>query len=67
MKKKRERMQRALAEARAICDLAEKEGRDFTADERQKVDGLLKAATLELGTSGQQPAASANVDFIRVV
>lgn len=44
MKEKKERLQKALADARAICDLAEKESRDFTAEERQKVDGLLVEA-----------------------
>lgn len=44
MSEKREKMQKALADAKALCDLAEKEGRDFTADERVKVDALLAEA-----------------------
>jgi HK97 family phage major capsid protein len=38
------KLQAALVAARDICDMAEKEKRDFTADERQKVDGYLKEA-----------------------
>jgi HK97 family phage major capsid protein len=38
-------MQKALLDARAICDLCEKEKRDFTADERTKVSALLADAT----------------------
>jgi len=41
---KREKMQKALADARAICDLADNEKRDFTADERTKVNALLAEA-----------------------
>ena len=41
---KKEKMQKALTDARAICELVEKEGRDFTAEERTQVDALLKEA-----------------------
>ena len=41
---KKERMQKALLDARAICDLCEKEKRDFTPDERAKVSALLAEA-----------------------
>jgi len=41
---KRDEMRKALLDARAIADLAEKEGRDFTAEEREQVEKLLKAA-----------------------
>ncbi len=44
MNEKRQRMLKALADARAFCDLAEKEGRDFTDDERTKVNALLAEA-----------------------
>jgi HK97 family phage major capsid protein len=44
VKEKKERMIKALADARAICDLAEKDKRDFTPEERQKVDALLAEA-----------------------
>ena len=44
MNEKRERMIKALADARAICDLAEKEKRDFTEDERKQVDALMAEA-----------------------
>jgi HK97 family phage major capsid protein len=37
-------MQKALLDARAICDLAEKEKRDFTGEERTKVEQLLTDA-----------------------
>jgi HK97 family phage major capsid protein len=40
----REKLRKALLEARAICDAAEKEGRDFTGEERQQVETLLKEA-----------------------
>ncbi len=41
---KKELMQKALLDARAICDLAENEKRDFTDDERTKVTQLLADA-----------------------
>lgn len=41
---KKDLMQKALLDARAICDMAEKEGRDFTSDERGKVAGYLAEA-----------------------
>ena len=41
---KREQMQKALLDARAICDAAESENRDFTADERTKVAAMLADA-----------------------
>ena len=44
MKGKKEQMLTALADARAICDLAEKEKRDFTDDERKQVDALMAEA-----------------------
>lgn len=37
-------MKKALTDARDICDLCEKEKRDFTAEERQKVAGLMEEA-----------------------
>jgi len=44
VKEKRERMLKALADARAICDLADNEKRDFTDEERTKVNALLAEA-----------------------
>jgi len=44
LKQLHEKLQVALLAAKAICDLAEKEGRDFTAEERQKVAGYLDEA-----------------------
>jgi len=41
---KKELMRKALADARAICDLAEKGKRDFTDEERTQVDALLAEA-----------------------
>jgi HK97 family phage major capsid protein len=41
---KKELMRKALADARAICDLAEKEKRDFTDEERKQVNDLLAQA-----------------------
>ena len=40
----REQMQKALKEARGICETVEQEGREFTADERQKVANILEEA-----------------------
>lgn len=39
-----ELLQKALLNARAICDQAEKESRDFTAEERNQIEGYLKEA-----------------------
>src|SRR4030042_4704278 len=39
-----EDQQKLLKEARDICDLVDKEARDFTPEERQKVAGLLEDA-----------------------
>jgi HK97 family phage major capsid protein len=39
-----DRMQTALVAAKGICDVAEGESRDFSAEERQKVEGYLKEA-----------------------
>lgn len=39
-----ENLKKNLTDARAICDLAEKEARDFTGDERGRVAALLEAA-----------------------
>jgi HK97 family phage major capsid protein len=44
MQEIKERMQKALVDARAICDAAEGEKRDFSAEERQKVEGRLGEA-----------------------
>ncbi len=44
LKELRDKLQKALLDARAICDIAEKENRDFTTDERQKVAGILDEA-----------------------
>lgn len=44
LKELREQLQKALLDARAICDLCEKDGRDFTAEERQKVTGYMTEA-----------------------
>jgi len=44
MTDKREAMRKALMDARAICQKAEEEKRDFSADERQKVANLLAEA-----------------------
>jgi HK97 family phage major capsid protein len=41
---KQEQMRKCLLDARAIADLAEKEGRDFSGDEREKVAQLLTEA-----------------------
>jgi len=41
---KKDRMQKALLDARAICELAEKEGRNFTSEERGKVAGYVEEA-----------------------
>ncbi len=40
----RQKMQKALIDARAICDEAEKAARDFTGEEREKVASLLAEA-----------------------
>lgn len=40
----REKMKAALERARGICELAEREERDFTPEERQQVQGLLTEA-----------------------
>ena len=40
----KELLQKALLDARAICDRAEKEGRDFTGEERDQVGKLLAEA-----------------------
>lgn len=45
-----ENLKKNLTDARAICDLAEKEARDFTGDERGRVAALLEAAK---GIKGQ--------------
>lgn len=42
--KLKEKLRKLLLDARAIADLAEKEGRDFTGEERTQVENLLKAA-----------------------
>jgi len=44
MQEMNETMAKDVDEAQAITDLAMNEGRDFTADERQKVDGLVREA-----------------------
>lgn len=44
MQELKEKMQAALLAARAICDAAEEKGREFTADERTKLEGYLKEA-----------------------
>lgn len=41
---KKDQLRKLLLDARAIADAAEKEGRDFTAEEREQVEKLLKAA-----------------------
>jgi len=41
---KHDQLRKLLLDARAIADLAEKEGRDFTAEEREQIEKLLKAA-----------------------
>jgi HK97 family phage major capsid protein len=43
-KELRERLQKALQDARAICEVAEKADRDFTAEERDQVSRLMKEA-----------------------
>jgi HK97 family phage major capsid protein len=40
----KEKLQKALLDARAVADAAEKESRDFTDEERQKVKGLMDEA-----------------------
>ncbi|HUX76756.1 MAG TPA: phage major capsid protein [Anaerolineae bacterium] len=40
----KDKLRKLLLDARAIADLAEKEGRDFTAEEREQIEKLLKAA-----------------------
>jgi HK97 family phage major capsid protein len=44
IKQLKEQMQAALLAARGICDEAEQEAREFTADERVKLEGYLKEA-----------------------
>jgi len=44
MNELKEKLKAALLAARAICDKAEEEKREFTADERQKLDGYLTEA-----------------------
>lgn len=44
LKELREKLQAALLAAKAICEAAEKENRDFTPEERQKVAGHLTEA-----------------------
>lgn len=45
LKNLKEQMRKALLDAREIADAAEKGERDFTADEKAKLEGLLKAAS----------------------
>jgi HK97 family phage major capsid protein len=40
----KEKLQKALLDARAICEQAEKENRDFTPEERQQVAGYMEEA-----------------------
>jgi len=47
------KLRKALLDARTICEQAEKEGRDFTADERKKVQGYMAEAA-ELKTQIKQ-------------
>jgi HK97 family phage major capsid protein len=42
--KLKEKLQKALLDARAICERAEKEGREFTAEERQQVKAFMDEA-----------------------
>ena len=44
LKELREKLTKTLLAARAICDEADKAGRDFTAEERQKLEGHLSEA-----------------------
>ena len=44
LKELQESLKKFLTEARDLCDLVDKEKRDFTAEERQKVAGLLEDA-----------------------
>lgn len=44
LKELQEQLKKSLTQARDICDLAEKESRDFTADERTKVAASLEEA-----------------------
>jgi len=64
---KKDQMQSALLNARAICELAETESRDFTSDERQKVAGYLdEAKTLKAeikNEAGDAALKAALLDF----
>ncbi len=44
LKELQEQLKKFLTEARNLCDLVDKENRDFTEDERTKVSGLLEEA-----------------------
>jgi len=44
LQEKQEELKKLLTDARDICDLVDKEKRDFTPEERQKVGGLMKDA-----------------------
>lgn len=44
LKELKEKLQKALVDAKAICEGAEKAGRDFTAEERTQVSALLEEA-----------------------
>src|SRR3989304_8053236 len=44
LKELQEQLKKSLTEARGLCDLVDKENRDFTEDERTKVSGLLENA-----------------------
>ena len=44
LKELQEQLKKFLTEARGLCDLVDKETRDFTEDERTKVAGLMEEA-----------------------
>lgn len=60
----KDRLQKALLDARAICDTAEGEKREFTAEERQRVKGLMEEAA---DLKAQIKAADGDAEMRRMV
>ncbi|MEN6306004.1 MAG: hypothetical protein ABFD96_24985, partial [Armatimonadia bacterium] len=56
MNELKEQLKTALLAARAIADAAEKANRDFTAEERAKIEGYLKEAKDLKGRIAQMDA-----------
>ena len=60
----KEKLQKALLDARAIADQATKENRDFTAEERQQVTGFMEEAAkvkAEIKAQGEDAALKAAI------